>query len=58
MWQTAEDVARAALDGLARNRRVVIPGRAVRASVAGNRFVPRVAQLRVLDRFYRASAEV
>jgi short-subunit dehydrogenase len=53
MWITAADVARAGVEGLARNRRVVIPGNAIRAMVTGARFVPRSAQLRLLNRFYR-----
>jgi uncharacterized protein len=49
MWVTAEGVARAALNGLARNRRVVIPGAAVRALMASSRMSPTGLQLRVMD---------
>ena len=49
MWVTAAEVARAALDGLARNRRVVIPGAAVRALMASSRMSPVGLQLRVMD---------
>jgi short-subunit dehydrogenase len=49
MWVTAEEVARAALNGLARNRRVVIPGAGVRALMASSRMSPTGLQLRVMD---------
>jgi short-subunit dehydrogenase len=54
VWMTGAAVARAGLDGVSRNRRVVIPGNAIRAIVAGSRFVPLSARLRLLNRFYRA----
>jgi uncharacterized protein len=55
VWMTSAAVARAGVEGVSRNRRVVIPGSAMRATVAGGRFVPRAVQLRFLNRFYRTS---
>jgi hypothetical protein len=55
LWKPAEAVARAGIEGLARNRRVVIPGLATRALAAAGRRGPRALQLRLLDRFYRTS---
>jgi uncharacterized protein len=49
MWVTAGDVARAALNGLERNKRVVIPNVAVRALMASSRMSPAGLQLRVMD---------
>jgi len=49
LWVTADEVAHAALDGLARNRRVVIPNVAVRALMASSRMSPAGLQLRVMD---------
>jgi len=56
MWRTAEEVARAGVDGLKRNRRVVIPGTAMRILTASGRLTPRAAQLRLLDMVLRAGA--
>jgi len=53
LWRNPEQVARAGIDGLSRNRRVVIPGIALRAALVGTRLAPRALKLRVLDRFYR-----
>jgi uncharacterized protein len=49
MWVTPEEVARVALDGLARNKRLVIPNVAVRALMASSRMSPAGLQLRVMD---------
>jgi uncharacterized protein len=57
MWSSAEAVAAAAIDGLERNRRVVIPGTPMRALMATGRLAPRAVQLRVMDRFFRAPGE-
>jgi short-subunit dehydrogenase len=57
MWQSAGTVARVAIDGLSRNRRVVIPGASMRTAMAGARLVPRAARLRVLDRLVRVPGE-
>ncbi len=48
LWSDAEAVAQAALDGLAANRRVVVPGVTLRALLAMGRFVPRGPWGRVL----------
>jgi uncharacterized protein len=53
LWRTPEQVARAGIEGLARNRRVVVPGAALRAAMLGSRLAPRALQLRLLDRFYK-----
>ncbi|MQA84908.1 MAG: SDR family NAD(P)-dependent oxidoreductase [Streptosporangiales bacterium] len=55
LWETAEAVARAGIEGLARNRRVVVPGAAMRALVASGRLAPGGLRLWVLDRFYRGA---
>jgi uncharacterized protein len=49
LWQRPDAVARAAIDGLAHNRRVVIPGTAMRALMASGRLAPRTLQLRVTN---------
>jgi short-subunit dehydrogenase len=49
MWVTPEGVAQAALDGLARNKRLVIPGTAVRGLMAASRMSPTGLQLRVME---------
>ena len=58
MWQTPEAVARAAIAGLKRNRRVVIPGAAMRALMAASRFSPRYLQLRTVDLLLPKTGEV
>ena len=57
MWKSAGAVARAAVDGMARNRRLVIPGATMRTAMAAARLVPQAVRLRVLDRFVRAPGE-
>jgi short-subunit dehydrogenase len=51
MWQQPEAVAQAALDGLDRNRRIVIPGRAMRTAMVLSSLAPRAVRLRAMDRF-------
>jgi short-subunit dehydrogenase len=46
--------AKTAIDGLARNRRMVVPGMAVKASVVSSRFTPHAILLPMLKRFYPA----
>jgi hypothetical protein len=41
LWQDAEDVARAAVDGMVRGRRTVTPGLTNKLAVLGYRFTPR-----------------
>jgi short-subunit dehydrogenase len=53
LWRSPEQVARSAVDGLERNRRVVIPGVPMRAMMAGSRLVPRGLSLRMLDRAFK-----
>ncbi len=50
LWKNADAVALAAIDGLARNRRVVVPGAPLRALLSCSRLVPRTALLRAADR--------
>lgn len=52
-WQTAQQVAREAVDGLAHNRRVIVPGKINRLLAASGRLAPHALQLRLLERFYR-----
>jgi uncharacterized protein len=49
MWASPEQVARAAIEGLERNRRVVVPGTAMRALMTSSRYSPTSLQLRVMD---------
>jgi short-subunit dehydrogenase len=49
LWRTADQVAEAAIEGLERGRRVVIPGAANRALSTVGRVVPRTAVMRVMD---------
>jgi hypothetical protein len=46
------DCAKTAIDGLARNRRMVVPGMAVKASVVSSRYTPHAVLLPMLKRFY------
>lgn len=50
LWKSADAVALAAVDGLERNRRVVVPGTPVRALIASGRLLPRSLLLRSLSR--------
>jgi short-subunit dehydrogenase len=56
LWQEPTAVARAAIDGLAKNRRVVMHSPAMRVAMAARHLAPRGALLRVLDRYFRVSA--
>lgn len=53
MWTTADAVARLAIDGLSRNRRMVVPGPPLRALMATSRVSPAGLQLRVMDMLLR-----
>jgi short-subunit dehydrogenase len=55
LWESAEAVARAGIDGNARNRRVMIPGTAMRALAASGRLAPSAARLRLFNRFHRST---
>ncbi|MGA2165331.1 MAG: SDR family oxidoreductase [Solirubrobacteraceae bacterium] len=52
-WLTAQRVARDAVDGLAHNRRVIVPGYINRLLAKSGRLIPHGLQLRVIERFYR-----
>jgi short-subunit dehydrogenase len=45
VWVPAEDVARAAVRGLENGRRVVVPGRAIRAAMQWSHYVPNAIKL-------------
>jgi uncharacterized protein len=49
LWTTSERVAEVALSAVSRNRRVVIPGAAMRVLMASSRLSPAAVQLRVMD---------
>lgn len=52
VWETPEAVARAGVDGLAANKRVVVPGLAIRAGAMVSRYSPRAIGLRVTDQLF------
>jgi uncharacterized protein len=52
-WLHADDVARIGLDGLHRNKRVVVPKALARAQVVVARHAPHAVQLRVVERALR-----
>jgi uncharacterized protein len=52
-WVDAASCARAGIDGLARNRAEVVPGRAMQAIVAAGRFTPQELRGPVLARIFR-----
>jgi hypothetical protein len=49
LWRSPEQVAAAAVDGLERGKRIVVPGTANRVLAAVGRFSPRPVVLRVMD---------
>lgn len=49
---SSEDCARAAIDGLAKNKRVVVPGLAIKGVTFGGRYTPRAVLLPLMKRFY------
>jgi short-subunit dehydrogenase len=49
---SSEDCAKAAVDGLARNRRVVVPGLAIKGMTISGRLTPRAILLPLMKRFY------
>ena len=53
-WQTPEVVAKAAVNGLAKGKRVVIPGALNRASAVGGQHSPRALLLRLAARVHPA----
>jgi short-subunit dehydrogenase len=52
-WLQPGEVARAGLDGVRRNKRVVVPGALTRAAMPVARFAPRALQLRFVERVFR-----
>jgi uncharacterized protein len=52
IWMTSEDTARAAVAGLERGKRVVVPGIGNRLNAIAGQHVPRSALLPALRRFY------
>lgn len=57
IWRTPKQVAREAIDALARNKRVLVPGRPLRALIASSKLVPRGLMLAAMDRFVRLPGE-
>ncbi|HEX2086448.1 MAG TPA: SDR family oxidoreductase [Solirubrobacteraceae bacterium] len=54
VWQTADDVARQAVDGMVRGARTVLPGLTNRVAALGYRFTPRTLLLPVLGQLMNA----
>ena len=54
-WDTPDSVARAGIDGLARGKRVVIPGVLNRAGAIGGQHAPRSVVLRLASRVHPAA---
>jgi uncharacterized protein len=52
-WITAEQAARAGVDGLDAGRRVVVPGLGVRAAAIAGRYVPNALKLPTIERVMR-----
>jgi hypothetical protein len=52
-WITAEQAARAAINGLDAGRRVVVPGLGVRAAATAGRYVPNALKLPTIERVMR-----
>jgi len=52
-WLHPDEVVEAALDGVRRNKRVVVPGTVVRASLPAIRLVPHALQLRATEWAFR-----
>jgi short-subunit dehydrogenase len=52
-WMSAEDVARIAVDGAERDRRVVVPGTLNRAGALAGQHSPRAISLPLLNRIWR-----
>lgn len=52
-WKSSDAVAREAVDALSVNKRVVIPGRVMRAAATSSALMPRGLHLRATERLYR-----
>ncbi len=55
MWSKADEVAKAGVDGLAKGKRVVIPGAMNRAGAVGGQHAPRALLLRLASRAHPAA---
>jgi uncharacterized protein len=53
-WVDAPQVVREGIEGAAGGKRVVVPGRLVRAGVTGGRYVPRWVSNRLIGRVFRS----
>jgi uncharacterized protein len=53
VWMSAEDIARHAVDGAAKDRRVVVPGAINRASALAGQHSPRAVALPLISRIWR-----
>src|SRR4051812_10930428 len=53
VWMSAEDIARHAADGAAKDRRVVVPGAINRASALAGQHSPRAVALPLISRIWR-----
>jgi short-subunit dehydrogenase len=53
VWMTAEEIARHAVDGAERDRRVVVPGTLNRAAALAGQHSPRAVALPVISRIWR-----
>ncbi len=54
-WASAEEVAKAAVDGLSNGKRVVIPGVLNRASAIGGQYTPRALAIPLVKRVWGAA---
>lgn len=54
LWQSPEAVARGGIEGLVRNRRVIVPGARLRLLLASGGWVPAGLRLKVADRLLRS----
>ena len=52
-WLQPGEVAQAGLDGVRRNKRVVVPGALTRVAMPVSRLAPRALQLRFVERVFR-----
>ena len=53
VWMTPEDIAKHAVDGAARDKRVVVPGMVARASALAGHYSPRAVALPLIGRIWR-----
>jgi short-subunit dehydrogenase len=54
---TPQQAARAAVEGLERGERVVVPGLPIRAAMMASRYIPHMFKLPVLERFMRPGSQ-